>query len=197
MKSIKLTGLRRMELFEVPKPSLASDTDVLIRMAAVGVCGSDIHYFADGAIGSQVVEYPWAAGHEGAGVVEAVGAGVTHITVGDRVAFDPAISCWECDQCLAGRSHTCRRQSFLGCPGQAEGCLAEYLVLPERNCFPIPDTMTLEEAAIAEPLSIGLHGIALSIPMAGATVGILGAGPIGLSVLLPAKAMGARRGLHD
>ncbi|BDI28524.1 sorbitol dehydrogenase [Capsulimonas corticalis] len=193
MKSIKLTGLRRMEMFDVPKPELASDHDVLIKMAAIGICGSDVHYFAEGGIGVQVVQYPYAAGHEGAGVVEAVGAAVTQIKVGDRVAFDPAISCWECDQCLAGRSHTCRRQSFLGCPGQVEGCLAEYLVLPDRNCFPIPDSMTLEEAAIAEPLSIGLHGIALSIPLAGAKIGILGAGPIGLSVLLPAKAMGAGR----
>lgn len=190
---MKLTGLRRMEMRDVPAPTLTGETDVLIKMARVGICGSDVHYFAEGGIGSQRVAYPWAVGHEGAGIVMQIGSQVTRVQPGDRIAFDPAQPCGECDQCLAGRPHTCRALDFLGCPGQVEGCLAEYLVLPERCCYPIPDSMTFEEAAIVEPLSIGVYALTLSVPMPGAAIGILGAGPIGLSVLLPARAQGAGR----
>lgn len=192
MKAMKLTGLRQMEMQDVPKPTISKPTDVLIKMARVGICGSDVHYFAEGGIGSQRVQYPWAVGHEGGGVVQEVGAAVTRVKPGDRIAFDPAQPCGECDQCLAGRPHTCRNLNFLACPGQVEGCLTEYLVMPERSCYPIPDSMTFDEATIVEPLSIGVYAITLSVPMPGATVGILGAGPIGLSVLLPAKAQGAK-----
>ena len=191
MQAMKLTGARQMEMRDVPAPPLVHTTDVLIRMVRVGICGSDVHYFAEGGIGSQRVEYPWTVGHEGAGIVEQVGPQVTRVQPGDRIAFDPAQPCGVCDQCRTGRPHTCRAQDFLGCPQQVEGCLAEMIVLPERSCYPIPQTMSFEEAAIVEPLSIGLYAITLSVPMPGATVGILGAGPIGLSVLLPAKAQGA------
>ncbi len=191
MKAMKLTGIRQMEMMEVPTPAMVNDTDVLIRMRVVGVCGSDVHYYETGRIGSQVVEYPYAVGHEGAGVVEAVGSGVTRIEPGDRVAIEPAMSCWECDQCLAGRPHTCRKLRFLGCPQQAEGCLSEFLVMPEMSCFKLTDNTSFDEAALSEPLSIGVYAVKQSIPMAGAKVGILGAGCIGLSVLLPARAQGA------
>ncbi len=180
-----------MEMRDVPAPALTCETDVLIKMARVGVCGSDIHYFAEGGIGSQRVEYPWTVGHEGAGVVEEVGAGVTRVKPGDRIAFDPAQSCGQCDQCNAGRPHTCRDLTFLGCPQQVEGCLAEFLVMSERSCYPIPDGMTFEEAAIVEPLSIGVYALTLAGLRPGAIIGILGAGPIGLCVLLAARAGGA------
>ena len=193
MKAIKLTGLRQMALLEIPQPDIVRDTDVLIRMARVGICGSDVHYFAEGGIGSQRVKYPFAVGHEGAGIVEAVGPMVTRVQPGDRIAFDPMQPCGVCDQCRGGRPHTCPKGNFLGCPGQIEGCLAEYLVLPEKSCYPIPDTMTLEEAATVEPLSIALWAITLANLTPGATVGITGAGPIGLCVLLPLRATGAGR----
>lgn len=192
MKSMKLTGIRQMEMKEVPTPSVLREHEVLIRMKTLGVCGSDIHYYTTGRIGSQVVEYPFTVGHEGAGQVEKVGSGVTRVKPGDRIAIEPAMPCWECDQCLAGRPHTCRNLKFLGCPGQAEGSLSEYIVMPESSCFPIPDQMTYDEAAISEPLAIGLYAVRQSVPMAGAAVGILGFGPIGMSVLLPARALGAR-----
>jgi L-iditol 2-dehydrogenase len=191
MKAMKLTGIRRMEMMEVPTPEIKESTDVLIRMATVGVCGSDVHYYVDGKIGSQVVKYPFTVGHEGAGVVEAVGHAVTRVAPGDRIAVEPAMPCFECDQCLAGRPHTCRKLRFLGCPGQAEGCLSEYIVMPETSCFPIPDSVSFDEAAISEPLAIGVYAVRQSIPMKGAKVGILGAGPVGLSVLMPARAQGA------
>lgn len=178
-------------MLDVLTPAVTGATDVLIKMARVGICGSDVHYFAEGGIGSQRVAYPWAVGHEGAGVVQEVGAAVTRVKPGDRIAFDPAQPCGECDQCLAGRPHTCRALNFLGCPGQVEGCLSDFLIMPERSCYPIPDSLSFEEAAIVEPLSIGVYALSLSVPLPGAKIGITGAGPIGLSVLLPAKAQGA------
>jgi L-iditol 2-dehydrogenase len=193
MKAMKLTGIRRMEMMKVDTPAILNDRDVLIRMKTLGVCGSDIHYYVSGKIGSQVVEYPFAVGHEGSGQVEAVGKGVTRVKPGDRIAIEPAMPCWECDQCLAGRPHTCRKLRFLGCPGQAEGSLSEYIVMPETSCFPIPDQMSYDEAAISEPLAIGVYAVRQSVPMQGARVGILGFGPIGMSVLLPALAQGASK----
>lgn len=189
---MKLTGIREMKMMEVPDPAIVSDTDVLIRMKTLGVCGSDIHYYLTGRIGSQVVQYPFAVGHEGSGQVEAIGKGVTRVKPGDRIAIDPAMPCWNCDQCKAGRPHTCRSLRFLGCPGQAEGSLSEFIVMPETSCIKIPDSMTYDQAAISEPLAIGLYAVRQSVPMEGKKVGILGFGPIGMSVLLPALAMGAR-----
>jgi L-iditol 2-dehydrogenase len=192
MKAMMLTGIRQMEMKEVPTPVILNDRDVRIKMKTLGVCGSDIHYYVSGKIGSQVVEYPFTVGHEGAGEVVEVGKGVSRVKPGDRIAIEPAMPCWECDQCLAGRPHTCRKLRFLGCPGQAEGSLSEYIVMPETSCFKIPDHMSYDEAAISEPLAIGLYAVRQSIPMKGARVGILGFGPIGMSVLLPALAMGAK-----
>ena len=122
-----------------------------------------------------------------------VGSGITSVKPGDRIAIEPAMPCGDCDQCKAGRPHTCRKLRFLGCPGQADGCLTEYIVMPEESCFPIADNLTFTEAAISEPLAIGLYAVNQSIPLKGATVGILGFGPIGMSVLLSAIAKGAGR----
>lgn len=191
MKAMKLTGIRRMEMMTVSAPEITRPDDVRIRMVRVGVCGSDVHYYETGRIGSQVVTYPFAVGHEGAGIVEAIGSDVTHVKPGDRVAIEPAMSCGTCDQCLAGRPHTCRSLRFLGCPGQAEGCLCERVVMPEACCFKVTDRTSMDEAALSEPLAIGVYAVQQSIPMPGASVGILGAGCIGLSVLLPATAQGA------
>ena len=165
--------------------------EVLIRMARMGVCGSDVHYYVDGKIGSQIVAFPWTVGHEGAGVVERIGADVTRVKVGDRVALDPAMPCYECDQCLAGRQHTCRKLLFLGCPGQVEGCLAQQIVMPETSVIKVPDSMSFEEAALVEPLSISLYGATLYGDLAGKKVGVLGAGPIGLFAQLVAQSQGA------
>lgn len=191
MTAAVLTGIRGMDVRELPTPELAGPKDVKIRVTTVGVCGSDIHYYTTGRIGSQVVHYPYSVGHEGAGIVEAVGSQVTRVKPGDRIAVDPAISCFECDQCLAGRSHTCRKLLFLGCPGQVPGCLSDYLVMPEESCYPLPAGLSLTQAALSEPLAIGVYAVHRSIPMAGAKVGILGSGPIGLCVLASALSEGA------
>ncbi len=191
MQAAQLTALRQMALREVPEPEIRRPDDVLLAMRAVGVCGSDVHYYTTGRIGSQVVKHPFTVGHEGAGVVLAVGPEVTRVKPGDRVAIDPPVPCHQCDQCLAGREHTCRKLKYLGCPDQLDGCLSDRLVMPEECCFPIPDHMSMAEAALIEPLSIGVYAVKQSIPMPGAKVGIFGMGPIGFSVMLPALAEGA------
>ncbi len=191
MRSFMLTGVSRLEMLEVPAPVIVNSTDVLIRMKVAGVCGSDIHYFLNGRIGSQVVEYPFTVGHECAGVVSETGPGVTRVRPGDRVAVEPAMPCYECDQCLAGRHHTCRRLRFLGCPGQSPGCLSEYLVMPETSCFPIPGDMNFDEAALSEPLAIGLYSVRQSMPVQDKIAGILGFGPVGMSVYLTAASKNA------
>jgi L-iditol 2-dehydrogenase len=193
MKAMVLTGLDRIELIDKPVPEIERPEDVLVRVRSVGICGSDIHYYKEGNIGSQVVAYPWTIGHEGGGVIERVGSAVTRLKPGDRVAIDPAMPCYRCDQCRQGRSHTCLDLRFLGCPGQSEGCLSEYIVMPERSCHPIAEGLTLDHAALSEPLTIGLYAVELARMPAGATIGILGSGPIGISVLLPALALGAER----
>src|SRR5512145_1795791 len=193
MNAFVLTGLNKMEMMRVPKPRIVNPEDVLIQMASVGVCGSDIHYYTEGKIGSQVVQYPFTVGHEGAGVIEETGPSVTRVKRGDRVAIDPAMPCFICDQCVSGRYHTCRKLKFLGCPGQAEGCLSEFIVMPETSCFPIKDSITLDQAALSEPLAIGVYAAGLHGPLSGAKIAILGSGPIGISVLLPAIAYGAAR----
>ena len=99
--------------------------------------------------------------------------------------------CGKCDQCLSGRSHTCRKLRFLGCPDQADGCLAEYIVMPENSCFPLPDGLTPDHGALSEPLSIGIYSVKKAGDVRGLKTGILGFGPIGMSVLLALKAKGA------
>ena len=193
MKAVVLTGIAEMELREIAEPVIRGPKDVKIKMVVVGVCGSDIHYYQWGRIGSQIVKYPFIVGHEGAGIVIETGSQVSRVKPGDQIAIDPAMPCWECDQCKAGRSHTCRNLKFLGCPGQAEGCLQEYIIMPEESCYPLQAGQSIDEGAISEPLAIGVYAVRKSIPMKGVDVGILGFGPIGMSVLLAARAQGAGR----
>jgi L-iditol 2-dehydrogenase len=192
MKAMMLTGIRQMEMKEIPEPEIVNPKDVKIRMSVLGICGSDIHYFTQGQIGSQKVQYPFTVGHEGAGVVVEVGKAVTRVRPGDKIAVEPAMPCWECDQCLAGRPHTCRKLRFLGCPGQAEGCLMEYIVMPEESCFRLHGKLTPDHGSISEPLSIGVYSVKKSGGVNGLNIGILGFGPIGMSVMLAAKAEGVK-----
>ena len=182
MKAAVLTGIRQFDIRRVPDPEMTQDTDVLIRIKMVGVCGSDIHYYTDGRIGSQVVQFPFTLGHEAAGIVEGAGKKVTRVKSGQRIAIDPKVSCGHCDQCRAGRENTCRDLLFLGCPKQLEGALCETVVLPENCCFPISESMTFEQAVLSEPLAIAVYSVERSRLPAGADVAILGAGPIGMSI---------------
>ena len=182
MKKAYLTNIGRIELFDEPVPAIDGEGDVLIRVHSVGVCGSDLHYFRHGRIGQQIVKFPWAVGHECSGVIEAASAACS-LKPGTRVAVDPLVPCLLCDQCQFGREHTCRNQKFLGVPGQLDGAMSQYLVLPARCCLPIPDNMTFDQAVMTEPLAIALWAVTLAGTLEDKKVGILGAGPIGLSVL--------------
>jgi len=188
MKAAVLTDVRSVRIREVPQPKIEKPDDVLLRTAVAGLCGSDLHYFLSGAVGGEMVLYPIIVGHECAAVVAEVGQAVKRVKPGDRVAVDPAISCGRCDQCLGRRPHTCRELRFLGRPGEKDGCLAEFFVMPERNLFPFFGSMTMSEAMLAEPLSIALHAIKLGGTNLGGSIAVLGAGPIGLCVILGLKA---------
>lgn len=189
----ELTGIRELEYAERNLPKIINPDDVLLKIEAVGICGSDIHYYNEGNIGSQVVNYPFIVGHESAATVIETGPQVSHVKPGDKVAIEPTLWCGECEQCLQGRKHTCLNQNFLGCPGQIEGVLKEYAVLPEKCCFPVKVDMPFDLAVFAEPLSVGIYAVKLSgIDIKNSNIAILGAGPIGQSVLASCIKQGAK-----
>jgi L-iditol 2-dehydrogenase len=182
MKAALLMEIKKFEIKDVPIPEIVSDNDVLVKTKTIGVCGSDVHYYNTGRIGSQIVQFPFIIGHETAGIVERVGSKVSKVKPGQRVAIDPAVSCGHCDQCLSGRENTCRELLFLGCPKQLDGCLSEYLVIHEKCCFPIKESMSFVKATLSEPLAIGVYSVERGNLPDNADIGILGAGPIGMSV---------------
>ncbi len=193
MKKVALTGIKEFGIFDTSIPEIINEDDVLLKIESVGICGSDMHYYNEGKIGDQIIDFPFAVGHEGSAKVVEVGEGVSKIKVGDIVAIEPAVSCHECSQCLSGREHTCLHQKFLGCPGQIEGCLSEYIVMPEKNCFPVPENMNEEEAALVEPLSIGYYAVQFIKEKKDInSTAILGVGPIGLGVMLSLQSMGIK-----
>jgi L-iditol 2-dehydrogenase len=191
MKAAFLTGVRAIEVRETPAPRIVRDDDVLVRSKAVGVCGSDLHYYLSGSVGGDKVSYPFIPGHECAGVVEEVGKEVNRVKPGDAVVIEPAVSCGACDQCRTGRPHTCRKLLFLGHYGELTGGMAEFALAPERNCVPLPGKMSVVQGALAEPLSIAIYAAGLAGSVRGKTAGVLGAGPIGLCVAMALKAEGS------
>jgi L-iditol 2-dehydrogenase len=191
MRAAFLTGVRTIEIREAPTPKPVREDDVLVRSRAVGVCGSDLHYYLSGCVGSDTVAYPFIPGHECAGVVEEVGRAVTRVKPGDAVVVEPAVSCGACDQCRTGRPHTCRKLLFLGHSGELTGGMAEYVLAPERNCVPLPGKMTCVQGALAEPLSIALYAAGLPGSVRGKTAAVLGTGPIGLCVIMALAAEGS------
>ena len=191
MKAAYLTGPSRFEIREIPDPELSQDTDVFLKMELTGICGSDLHFFRNSRVGDKDIQYPFLIGHECVAIVEKTGKAVASVQPGYRVAVEPAVSCGNCDQCRDGRAHTCRNLGFLGSPDQLPGCLSEYLVMPEACCYPVPEVLTAEEAVFIEPVSIGLYCWELVRNVNSRKIGILGVGPIGLSVLLAARSRGA------
>ncbi len=187
MREARFTGLRKIEIVHVAEPAVEKPDEVKVRIDRVGICGSDVHYYLHGRIANRVVQYPATLGHECAGTVVEAGASAG-LKPGTRVAIDPALTCGQCDQCRSGRSNTCRELQFLGTPQEAPGAVADFRVLPAMNCLPIPDSLSLDDATLIEPLSVGLHSVRLGELKDGQRIGILGCGPIGLSVLLYAKA---------
>jgi L-idonate 5-dehydrogenase len=169
--------------------------DVLLRLGAGGICGSDLHYYKEGRVGAFVVREPLVPGHEASGVVDAVGAEVTRVRVGQKVAINPSHPCGRCDYCRAGRGNLCRHMFFLGSASvfpHAQGMFRERFVMGERQLTPIHEPhISLGEIACAEPLSIGLHAVNRAGSLLGETVLVTGGGTIGCMTVMSARLAGA------
>jgi len=171
----------------VPEPGPG---EVLVRMRAVGICGSDVHFYVDGRIGDTMATMPFVLGHEPAGEVAALGAGVATLSVGQRVALDPALSCGQCDLCRAGRPNCCLHGRFLASP-PVPGVYEEYHLFAAQQCVPIPDLISFEAAATLEPLGVALHAVTLARVRAGDRIAVMGCGPVGILTAMVARASGA------
>ena len=164
--------------------------DVLVRVASVGVCGSDVHYFEHGRIGSYVVDSPLVLGHEASGEVVATGSSVTRLAVGQRVSIEPGVPDFTCAQCLAGRYNLCEDMRFFATP-PIDGAFAELVTVHEQFAHPVPDALGDDAAALLEPLSVGLWACRKGGVGAGSRVLVTGAGPVGLVAMQAALALGA------
>ncbi|HOX37793.1 MAG TPA: NAD(P)-dependent alcohol dehydrogenase [Candidatus Brocadiia bacterium] len=171
-----------------PKPKAG---EVLIAPEFCGVCGSDVHYYYEGRIADFVVEQPLVLGHEFAGRIVAIGRDVVNLKVGQKVAVEPGVPCRKCPLCKKGRYNLCPFVRFAGTP-PADGAFAELVTYPADFCYPLPDGVTTEDGALAEPLTCGIHTVERARIQVGETVAILGDGPIGLATLLAAQAAGGR-----
>lgn len=166
--------------------------EVQVRIEAVGVCGSDLHSYSEGAVGGAPNFYPMLLGHEPAGRIVKTGAGVTGLAVGDRGALEPALYCYHCEFCLSGHHNVCANIRFLSNPHHP-GFFRELVNLPVGNFQPIPASMSYGEAALAEPLAITQHSLHLTSIGPGETVVVIGAGPIGLLTIAALRATKAGR----
>lgn len=184
-----MQGTNHMVKKEIPVPAI-EDNEVLVRVDAVGICGSDLHYYQHGRIGDFVVEGDFILGHEAAGEVVKVGKGVKNLKIGDRVALEPGKTCGKCEHCKSGKYNLCKDVEFFATPPY-HGVFANYVSHPEDMCFKLPENVSNVEGAMVEPLSVGLHATGEGQVKLGDTVVIFGAGCIGLSTLLASKARGA------
>lgn len=189
MKASFLIREGEVEIREISVPTLEAD-EVLIRVAAVGVCGSDVHYYQHGKIGPYVVEEPMILGHELSGTIESVGSAVDPSRVGKRVAVEPQRPCKKCEQCLAGRYNLCPEMEFYATP-PINGAFAEFVKIQSEFAFDIPDSVSFDAAALIEPLSVGIWACKRAEVGPGSRVLIAGAGPIGIIVAQTARALGA------
>ncbi len=185
MNVLRLHGPQDVRLHQEPMPIPKPD-ELLVRVTAVGVCGSDLHWFAESGIGDARLNRPLVLGHEFAGVID---SGPRR---GQRVAIDPAVPCEQCEFCLEGNPNLCSNMHFAG-HGADDGALREYIAWPERNCYPIPDTFSDADGVMLEPLGVAIHAIDLGHLKPGMTVGVFGCGPIGLLMVQLARAAGATR----
>ena len=187
MHAARLHGPRDLRVEEVFAPGVTRPGDVLIRVKATGVCGSDLHTYLDGRIGDTQLESALTLGHEFAGVIEHGGAG---LPAGTRVAVDPAQPCHRCDLCERGHPNLCRRLHFCGLYPD-DGSLAEFICVPAATCFPVPDGIDDAAAALLEPLGVALHATDLAKIRIGDRVAVIGAGPIGLLLIQTIRLAGA------
>lgn len=192
MRSLTLTAYSQLEMTHDAAPS-PQENEVVLRVAACGICGSDVHGY-DGSSGRRIP--PIVMGHEAAGVVDAVGSGVTRFRVGERVTFDSTVYCGACDFCRRGEVNLCDRREVVGvsCGDyRRAGAFAELVVVPERIVYRLPDELGFAEAAMLEAVAVALHAVRLSEPETARTALVLGAGMIGLLTAQAARALGVQR----
>ncbi len=174
---------------EIPRPR---ENEVLIKIEANGICGSDVHFFHEGRLGNFVVTRPYVPGHEASGVIVQKGSEAKKFQEGTRVVIEPGIPCGHCPMCKEGRYNLCPEVVFLSAP-PIDGTFCDYICVNENFVFPIPDSLSFEEAALAEPAAVAIHAVKRAQFRLGATGVIVGAGPIGLLVLEAFKAAGGGR----
>lgn len=191
MQAALMQGAHHIECGEIVKPTASTDS-VLIRVGANSVCGSDLHYYHEGGIGSMVVDAPFTPGHEFAGqIIE--GTGQAHgLADGTLVAVDPAQPCHACEWCHSGNHHLCPNHLFVGGP-PTQGAMAEYIAVPVNTLHRVPETFTAQQAALLEPLGVAIHALDLAKLRPASDIVILGAGTIGLYMLMLAQISGASR----
>jgi L-iditol 2-dehydrogenase len=192
MKALLLSDYRRLEVVDLPRPEIAPD-EVLVRVGACGICGSDVHGY-DGSTGRRIP--PLVMGHEAAGIIEASGRDAGHFKPGDRVTFDSTISCGECQYCRQGRINLCDNRQVLGvsCGDYRRyGAFAEYVAVPGRIVYRLPDECPLEHAALIEAVSVAVHAVKLAAPKASDEVAVIGSGMIGLLIIQVLRDIGCRR----
>jgi L-iditol 2-dehydrogenase len=192
MKALLLSEYKHLALVDLPMPA-PSAGEVLIRVAACGICGSDVHGY-DGASGRRIP--PIVMGHEAAGVVAAVGEGATSYRVGDRVTFDSTVYCGDCEFCRRGEVNLCEHRQVVGvsCGDyRRAGAFAEYVTVPERILYRLPDKLSFSDAAMLEAVSVAIHAVRVAEVAGGETALVIGAGMIGLLILQAARAAGCSR----
>lgn len=191
MKAWQWQAPEKLRLVELPRP-VPKRNEALIRVEAVGVCGSDIHYFLEGAIGENRLTAPTVLGHEYAGIVEELGADADPALLGKRVAVEPGIPCRRCEWCRKGRYNLCTSLFFPGGPG-SDGAVCEYIAVDHEFCFPVPGTMSAGTAAMVEPAAVAVHTAELAQLRPGDTAAIFGLGVIGLLTARMLQCCGAAR----
>ncbi len=193
MNALLLTEPGQITLTDLPLPQPGPD-EIRLRVAACGICGSDVHGYT-GESGRRIP--PLVMGHEAAGTIDAVGAGVTSLTVGQRVALDSTVFCGSCEQCQSGSENLCSHREVLGvsCGDyRRHGCFAEYAIVPARVCYPIPDSLGFTVAALLEPLTISLHAVNLGCQQGRPrSAVVVGCGMIGLATVAALAARGVPR----
>jgi len=187
----ELVAQRQFHLTEKPVED-PDPGEVQVRVGAVGICGSDIHSYAEGAVGDTPCEFPMVLGHEPSGTIVKTGTGVTGWAPGDRAALEPALYCYHCEFCRTGHHNVCANIQFLSNPGHP-GFFREFVNLPVSNLIAIPRELSLELATIVEPLAVAMHSMKFAQIQAGETVAVFGAGPIGLLTIACLAVAGAGR----
>ena len=189
MRRAVLLDTEQFEIQDRDRPT-PGDDEVLVAIRDVGICGSDVHYYEHGRIGDYVVEEPLVLGHESAGEVVEVGPDVDGLAVGDRVSLEPGVPCRRCAHCKRGEYHLCESVTFMATPPH-DGAFAEYVAWPADFAYRLPESVSIREGALCEPLSVGIHACRRGDVGTGDTVLVTGAGPIGLLAMEAARAAGA------